>query len=98
MSSICNSGQGRLLGPVLKDAVSIINFVLALARRRSLPLRLRHGTLHHHHSPPLPSSQPSSITSRSFPSRTCPLCSDASHFLPPPYCWSLDCGCHASTR
>lgn len=63
MSSVYNSRRGRLLCTGWNDAVSIINFVLALARRRSLRRCLRHGTLHHHLSPPPPSS-PSSITLR----------------------------------
>lgn len=46
MSSVYNSRRGRLLCTGWNDAVSIINFVLALARRRSLRLCLRHGTLH----------------------------------------------------
>jgi hypothetical protein len=36
MSLKCNSCRGRLLDTVCRDAVSIINFVLALARRREL--------------------------------------------------------------
>jgi hypothetical protein len=36
MSLKCNSRRGRLLDTGCKDAVSIINFVLALARRREL--------------------------------------------------------------